>query len=160
MTKAEEKKGRKIMARNFTDLEKAILTQIDGCDYLTEDNAGELQNCIQGGADCGISGFIYYADTCAFYDANREEILSQMIEEARDLGYSSAAEMISKFNCLRDWLDADEVEKQLFTGSEDELLKNALSWAVLESFAFSMEDEASDFLGELEEEEEEEDEEA
>lgn len=37
------------MARNFTDLEKAILTQIDGCDYLTEDNAQELQTCIQGG---------------------------------------------------------------------------------------------------------------
>lgn len=149
------------MARNFTDLEKAILTQIDGCDYLTEDNANELQNCIQGGADCGISGFIYYADTCAFYDANREEILSQMIEEAQEFGYSSAAEMISKFNCLQDWLSAGEIEEQLFTGSEDDLLKNALSWAVLESFAFSMEDEVSDFLDELEEgEEEEEDKEA
>lgn len=105
------------MARNFTDLEKAILTQIDGCDYLTEDNNAELQTCIQGGADCGISGFIYYADTCTFYDAHREEILSQMIEEAQELGYSSAAEMISKFNCLRDWINAGEIEKQLFTSS-------------------------------------------
>lgn len=143
------------MARIFTDLEKAILAQIDGCDYLTEDNAHELQNCIQGGADCGISGFIYYADTCAFYDANREEILYQMIKEAQEFGYNSAAEMISKFNCLRNWLDTGEVEEQLFTGAEDDLLKNALSWAVLESFAFSMEEEVSDFLDELEEEEKE-----
>lgn len=141
------------MTRNFTDLEKAILTQIDGCDYLTEDNAQELQNCIQGGADCGISGFIYYADTCEFYDANREEILSQMIGEARELGYSSAAEMISKFNCLQGWLEAGEIEEQLFTDSEDDLLKNALAWAVLESFAFSMEEEVSDFLDELNEKE-------
>lgn len=141
------------MAREFNALEKAILTQIDGCDYLTEDNARELQNCIQGGADSGISGFIYYADTCAFYDANREEILSQMIEEAREFGYSSAAEMISKFNCLQGWLDAGEIEEQLFTGSEDDLLENALSWAVLERFAFSMEDEISAFLDELEGEE-------
>lgn len=146
------------MARIFTDLEKAILAQIDGCDYLTEDNARELQTCIRGGADCGISGFIYYADTCAFYDANREEILSQMIEEARDLGYGSAAEMISKFNCLRELIEAGEIEEQLFTGSEDDLLKNALAWAVLESFAFSMEEEVSDFLDELEEEEEEDEE--
>lgn len=144
------------MAREFNALEKAILAQIDGCDYLTEDNTHELQNCIRGGADSGISGFIYYADTCEFYDANREEILSQMIEEAREFGYSSAAEMISKFNCLQDWLDAGEIEEQLFTGSEDDLLKNALSWAVLESFAFSMEEEVSDFLDELEEEEEDE----
>ena len=142
------------MTRNFTDLEKAILTQIDGCDYLTEDNANELQNCIQGGADCGISGFIYYADTCTFYDAHREEILSQMIEDAQNFGYNSAAEMISKFNCLQDWLGADEIEEQLFTGSEDDLLKNALSWAVLESFAFSMEEEISDFSDEIEEERE------
>ncbi len=141
------------MARNFTDLEKAILTQIDGCDYLTEDNAQELQNCIRGGADAGISGFIYYADTCEFYDANREEILSQMIEEAREFGYGSAAEMVSKFNCLQGWLEAGEIEEQLFTGSENDLLKNALSWAVLESFAFSMEEKISDFLDELNEEE-------
>lgn len=142
------------MARNFTDLEKAILTQIDGCDYLTEDNAQELQTCIQGGADAGISGFIYYADTCAFYDAHRKEILSQMIEEAQELGYSSAAEIISGFNCLQGWLNAGEVEEQLFSGSEDDLLKNALSWAVLERFAFSMEEEIPDFLDELEEEKE------
>lgn len=71
-----------------------------------------------------------------------------MIEEAQELGYSNTAEMISKFNCLRNWFDAGEVEKQLFTGSEDDLLKNALSWAVLESFAFSMEEEVFDFLDE------------
>lgn len=142
------------MAREFNALEKAILTQFDGCDYLTEDNARELQSCIQGGADSGISGFIYYADTCEFYDANREAILSQMIEEAREFGYGSAAEMISKFNCLQGWFEPGEIEEQLFTGSEDDLLKNALAWAVLEDFAYSMEEEVSDFLDELEEEKE------
>lgn len=77
-----------------------------------------------------------------------------MIEEAQELGYSSAAEMISGFNCLQGWLNAGEVEEQLFSGSEDDLLKNALSWAVLERFAFSMEEEIPDFLDELEKEKE------
>lgn len=147
------------MARKFTDLERAILAQIDGCGHFTEDNARKRQSCIQGGADSGISGFAYYTDTCAFYDANREEILSQMVKAAWALGYSSAVEMISEFRCLQGRFEPGKIEEQLFTGSEDDLLKNALAWAVLESFAFSMEGAVSDFLDELEEEDEEEEEE-
>lgn len=136
--------------RNFTALEKAILEQIDDNRFLTEDNAIELQTCIKGGADAGITGFIYYADTCGFYDNNRGLILSAMIEDCQNYGYKSVANMVANFACLHNGYSEAEIEEMLLTGNEDTTIKNALAWAALESFAFGMEEEIERFLEELE----------
>lgn len=132
--------------RHFTELEIAILEQIDKNGFLTEDNAIELQTCIRGGADAGITGFIYYEDTCRFYDENRSLILLELIQEAKDYGYNSVANMAASFRCLRDYYTERVIEEQLLTANEDVSVKNALAWAALEAFAFSMEGDVDEFL--------------
>lgn len=65
---------------------KAILNQSS----LT---ATELLDVASHGADCGKSGFIYYTETTAFYDAN-EELINDLLESSKDEIYGDEINMI------------------------------------------------------------------
>lgn len=84
------------------------------------------------GADCGWSGFIYYAETEAFYRAHRAEILRMLRESADEIG-QTPAEMISSFRCLAG-VSRDEVAAVLAGGRSEfrSTVQNALAWFALE----------------------------
>ncbi len=121
--------------------------------------ATEFNDVANHGADCGTSGFIYYTETEAFYDAN-EELINSILEEDREqLGSDSIFEMISGFGrggdlevvvevlCLDE--DSDNFEEYVFdvevvhmieafdemeakAFAKDTQYKNLMSWYVLE----------------------------
>lgn len=65
---------------------KAILNQYS----LT---ATELLDVASHGADCGTSGFIYYTETTAFYDAN-EDLINDLLNSSKDEIYGDEVSMI------------------------------------------------------------------
>ena len=126
---------------------KAILNQSS----LT---ATELLDVASHGADCGTSGFIYYKETTAFYDAN-EDLINDLLNSSKDeiygdeisiiqmlkgfgrggdLNYVSAFD-VCDFDCEvvhvtlnTDTMELDAVEK-------DTYYKNLMAWFVLEEGA-------------------------
>lgn len=66
---------------SFVTMANAVIEQLGGVgDY----NVEQL-NYIRDGSD-GYSGFIYYSETCKFWNDNKEAIIQNMHELADDLG--------------------------------------------------------------------------
>lgn len=84
------------------------------------------------GADSGWIGFTYYADTCAFYSANRRLIDSLAKDMADSCGNASVQEMVSQFGCKPDVDDEDQYQ-------------NALAWFALEEAARYVQDNEGEF---------------
>ena len=88
------------------------------------------------GAGGGVSGFIYYDDTVAFYEANRGNIHAlarQIMDEHGEL--RALSEFIVSFT---DDLEAWQVEDALIEGESNEdyiTVANALAWFALEQTA-------------------------
>lgn len=61
-------------------------------------NQSDLEFIAQGNLINGVSGFIYYSETCAFYEKHREEIWEMLEEDAEEYGYKSVVSFIASFN--------------------------------------------------------------
>lgn len=79
----------------------------------------EIKQAAEHGADSGFSGFTYYGDTGAFYEANKDDIWELLFDDASGQGIS-AVELIASFGCK------DSVVNH-------ETFANALAWYALES---------------------------
>ena len=80
-----------------------------------------LRDVVQHGADAGYSGFIYYKDTCAFYERNKEAIWELLDDDAQEQGTTILA-MLGSF------AKADLV-------SDVDTFENLMAWYALEAVA-------------------------
>jgi len=60
----------------------------------------QFENCAEHGADIGISGFIYYSETIAFFKENRPAIASHIERTAAELG-TDIFSMVQGFGVFR-----------------------------------------------------------
>jgi len=124
---------------NYAMLTIAVIEQCGDWEVFEE----IAENVASYGASGGFSGFTYYSDTIAFYDANRALILSAFAIECHEIGMG-AAECLHNFNCVDCRLDVCERFLMGLSAFEDETqLKNALSLWALERVA-------ADYVGTLE----------
>lgn len=103
-----------------------------------------LQDIARHGIDGGFGGFIYTAETVAFFKRNRTDICSLAEQMADDFG-QSAVEMVASFGCLRDQADGETrkaIAKCLYggpipsgIGEEVHTVANALAWFAAEEVA-------------------------
>lgn len=133
----------------LTELQEKVINQL-GYDKLDNEAASTLKDVLNYGANVGFSGFIYYYDTCQFFEENENLILNTLIEERESLGYNSLTEMLKSFRCFED-VEAYDIERFLInpndgSNEEETTLKNGLSWYALEHVAFELEEEISNIL--------------
>ena len=141
--------------KNLTELQEKVLNQL-GYDELNQEAAQTLKDVLQYGIDGGFTGFIYYSETCAFFDDNKNLILSELEEETNMLGEDMLT-MISNFNCLTDnnrkpQYTATEIMNAIYNADDENetTIKNALSWAAAEMVAWQLEEEIDKVLNEEE----------
>jgi hypothetical protein len=109
-------------------------------DQLGDGALEELEEVARHGADYGVPGFTWYADTVKFFEDNRTEIVDLVQEYARDAGMG-LVEYIASFNCLK--MDANNPEDVAEIGraldgrlnEDDTSVPNALAWFALERMA-------------------------
>lgn len=124
-----------LMSSSNQSIAVAVIEQSGGWESFTE----SALDVARYGANCWYSGFIYYSETCGFFDTNRREILRLLSDNARDFG-TNIVDMVNGFSCLND-IDKSDIEAILF-GFEptDECaetqVKNALAWYALETVCF------------------------
>ncbi len=115
-------------------LQKNVIEQL-GYDEFDEECNATLQDVAQYGADSGFGQFVYYSDTCQFFDNNRSAILQSVSDLAGELGESPST-MVQNFGCLNG--DYNREVDQVLMGiecDEDVQVKNALAWFALEETA-------------------------
>ena len=134
-----------LILEKMTDLQKAVYEQL-GCSNI-EDFKGELKNVLacSCGADGGFNGFIYYSETCEFFDKNEKLIFEKLLDDRCSIGYNSLTEMLKSFNCFKN-IDTWLIERFLINPQDEEneeqtTLKNGLAWYCLEETAYSLEEE-------------------
>lgn len=118
----------KVNDTRFPRLTRAILRRVD---------RDSLEDVVRHGASGGFSGFIYYADTLAFYKAHKRDILKLADDMASDFGQDMLT-MIAGFGCLRnDKLTPTEIGEALYSGRGDvaTTVRNAMAWFALEEVA-------------------------
>lgn len=119
-----------------------------------EDFFVDMENVASNGASCGYSGFIYYNETCEFFDENKEHILDALRRDAEEFGNDNYTEVVMNFNdfdsdyytrydimdVMGDYVDWEEAEE--YDGAEEKTeddlvqLKNLLAWYALEKVAY------------------------
>lgn len=114
---------------------QAVIDQSGGWESFTE----SAVDVSRYGANCGYSGFIYYSETCGFFDANKREILRLLSYSAKDFG-TNVIDMVCGFSCLSD-IDKSDIESILFgfdplDECSETQVKNALAWFALETVCF------------------------
>lgn len=116
---------------------RAVVRQIGGWERFKE----SAQDVVNHGADGGVTGFIYYVDTTAFYAKNQEAITSVAESLAVEFG-TSAGQLVASFNCLKGHGDSVSIEKTLWStkSRHDTQVANALSWFALEEVCRSFVD--------------------
>ncbi len=113
-------------------LVRAVVRQLGGKESL-----GDIA---RHGIDGGFSGFIYYADTVAFFKRNRAEIAELARNMADDIG-DRPMQLVAGFNCLRDSAPAEReasIARCLYGArltDEDTEVANALAWFAGEEVA-------------------------
>ena len=107
------------------------------------DELKNIANCPSGMAG-GFGNFIYYSDTTTFFNQNRKLIITQLKDQAFEIGVG-VIEMVAGFNGLKDNEDITihEIGNVLFcidTDNHDEkmIIKNALAWYSAEEVAFEV----------------------
>jgi hypothetical protein len=98
--------------------------------------AAQFENCAEHGADIGISGFIYYHETIAFFKKHRQDIVAHMEQTAAELG-TDIISMVQGFGVFRnsDKPGPSEVGRALWGGKKQEeltTLYNVFAWYALE----------------------------
>ena len=68
---------------NFTEktvnnVIKALGFPLTGSGETFSELSSQFENCAEHGANIGISGFIYYSETIAFFRKNRQDIVAHM----------------------------------------------------------------------------------
>ena len=121
---------------------RAVVRQSGGWNRFKE----IAQDVASYGADAGFSGFIYYADTVAFYKKHRKSINAFADSMAKDLG-ENVLDMVAGFNCLD--TNAGEVAECMFDSRTKNdyatSIHNALAWFALEEVSRSYYDMVESF---------------
>ena len=143
----------------LTRLQKAVIEQL-GYDELDSDCASTLKDLASYGIDGGFTGFIYYSETCQFFDDNKQLIMEQLLDDRCSIGYNSITEMLASFKCFKG-LDTWNIERFLINTEDEDnedqtTLKNGLAWYAGETVAWQLEEEIENILNNEEEIEEEE----
>ena len=115
---------------------KALGFPLHGSGRVFNDLSTQFENCAEHGADCGISGFIYYNETIAFFRANRKDIISHMEQSAAEMG-TDIISMVQGFGVFRnsDKPTPSEVGRALWDSNKSEdltTLYNVFAWYALE----------------------------
>ena len=129
------RKNEFLVSSSYPSIAESVIEQSGGWESFTE----SAIDVSRYGANCGYSGFIYYSETCGFYDANKKAIIRLLSDTASDFG-TSVVDMVSGFACLSD-IDKSDIEAILFGfDPSDECsetqVKNALAWFALETVCF------------------------
>jgi hypothetical protein len=77
----------------------ALGQPLTGSEYF-KDLSSDLESCANYGANIGIHGFSYTKDTSIFYQENRKDIVSHMINTADEFG-TDIISMIQNFGIFR-----------------------------------------------------------
>ena len=120
---------------------RSVIRQLGGKDSLPD--------IARHGIDGGFGGFIYTAETVAFFKRNRGEIV-RLVESTADARGEEPIAVVAGFGCLRDG-DAETrkaIAKCLYggpipsgIGEEVHLVANALAWFAAEEVAHAFCDE-------------------
>lgn len=129
------RKNEFLVSSSYPPIAESVIEQSGGWDSFKE----SAIDVSRYGANCGYSGFIYYSETCGFFDANKKAILGLLSSQARDFG-TNVVDMVAGFACLSD-IDKFDIEAILFGfDPSDECaetqVKNALAWFALETVCF------------------------
>jgi len=113
----------------YSELTQAVIAQMDikirmvqgeNGDWYDENRFFDTMRDVENhGADVGFNGFIYYQETCGFYDSNADAIWEAINEDAEDSGVTPL-HFLASFNTYID---------------TDTSFKNALAWYALERAA-------------------------
>ena len=110
-----------------------------------EDLRQQIDNVIRGGADSGISGFVYYHETLDFAKKNRRNIVKLLTSESMELGEDEVT-MVSNFRVFKnspmDSEDKQDLYRYLGGGkiTESNTITNVMAWFALEEVARMFED--------------------
>lgn len=126
----------KVSSTRYPRMTRAILRHLD---------REQLADVARHGADAGWSGFTYYNETNAFYQAHKADILALAKDMASDFG-QDMLELIRGFGCLqgRDGhgkrvpdYSLSEIAAALHSdeGDGSTMIRNAMAWFALEEVA-------------------------
>ena len=107
------------LLQKYSELTKAVFVQME-IDDAHVDFASTMQDIANHGADAGFHGFIYYHETCDYYDANQELIWEALCDDAEASFGSTPMQIIAGFTSYI---------------NSDMSLKNVLAWYALERAA-------------------------
>ena len=110
-------------------LAAAVVAQSGDWESFTE-NAPDIA---AHGIDAGFHGWIYTADTVAFYEENRVRIIEWLSSLADDCGIEPL-EMRACWRCLRDCSQAEILQTIAGTAVSD-TVANGLAWGAAEDVA-------------------------
>lgn len=137
--------------KELTELQQRVIEQL-GYDELDKDSAQNLKDITNYGIDAGFTGFIYYSETCAFFDDNKNLILEALEDEACQLGEDMLT-MISHFNCLTDnnrkpQYTQTEIMNAIYNVDDENetQIKNALAWYAAETVAYQLDEDIEKIL--------------
>lgn len=124
-----------LVSSSYPPIAESVIEQSGGWNAFKE----SALDVSRYGANCGYSGFIYYSETLAFFNANRREILGLLSSQARDFG-TNVVDMVAGFSCLSD-IDKFDIEAVIFgfdplDECSETQVKNALAWFALETVCF------------------------
>ncbi len=110
---------------------KAVIRQTGGWDAFQE----QALNIANHGINAGFHGFIYYSDTCKFYDTNKRLIVEMTENMADDYGQDIIM-FVFGFNCLKG-SEKQDIINTLFKSKRyhDTSVANALAWYAAEEVA-------------------------
>jgi len=108
---------------------------------------GTIQDIVNHGIDGGFGNFIYYKDTCKFFNKHKGDILKLAETQADDFGMGML-EMIQGFGCLTDKrtnkpdYTLDEIAKAIYSGRGEcvDQIQNAMAWYAGEEVCRMIED--------------------
>ena len=110
-------------------LAAAVVAQSGGWPAFKE-NAPDIS---RHGIDGGFHGWIYTAETVAFYEANRAGIVDWLSSLADDCGIELLA-ILKGWRCLRD-CSQSEILQTIAGTAIDATVANGLAWGVAEDVA-------------------------
>jgi len=141
------KKMRNYISRNSTFSErtvnnviKALGYSLNGSSETVKEISTEFVNCAEYGANVGISGFIYYNETIAFFKKNRIAIVNHIERTAEELG-TDIISMVQNFGVFRnsEKPTPSEIGKALWGNQRNfnnsVTLYNVFAWYALEEIS-------------------------
>ena len=116
-------------------LVRAVVRQVGGWASFQE----SAQDIARYGADTGVGGFTYYAETVPFAKRHRAEMMAMAEETARDCygRGANAFTLIAGFNCLSRRIPSGDVARAIYDRNDVNAtdVYNALAWYALEETA-------------------------